>query len=1240
MRITPVTTLWLTRWLLTIVTLAVSAISVASETITLQLKWRHQFQFAGYYAAVQQGYYREEGLNVRLIEGSKTLPPLQQVLSGHADYGIGDAEILVSRISGKPVVALAAIFQHSPGVLLSLKKSNIQKPEDLLGKRIMLSSDGQGVYQFKAMLLKQHLDIRQMTIVPHTWRLQDLIEGKVDVVSAYAMDEPGQLQQMGYETSVISNQPYGVDFYGDVLFTSEHELTAHPERVQAFLRATKKGWLYAFSHQEEMADFIAAMPGVAKRGLNQQTLLHEANVMVPYVLTDVVPLGHMNEERWNAIAQMLAELGLIPRHYNLSGFVYEGDMLVKRPYMVWLVRSISVLLLILGATFVWNLQMRRQVIHRTQALQNEIDRRTQAEYLLKVAGSVAKIGGWVIDLKTNLIHWSDEVAALHDMPPGYSPTVEEGVNMFTPESQPIMASALKACIEAGIPYDLELEKITANGRRFWVRAMGQPVRDHDGNIVKLQGSLQDITAHKQLAAIKQGQDKIQAMMLADIALPQILQAAIQLIEQQFPDACCAMLLLDQDGTHLRHTASARLPVAYAQAIDGIQLGSCGIAALMEGRVIAEDISEHPLWEQCCELGITHGLRACWTMPILSRSRRMLGVVAMYRQQRHIPRIAELDFVDSYAQILGLAIEREQSDEQLHLLQSGVSRLNDIVMITEAPMTAPMQQKIVFLNEAFTRITGLPVEQLQGISPFELLKEATPGRELERIKEAFQHMQPIKTEVVAVNQAGVGISLEMDALPLHDKGGWVTHWVAVLRDITERKQADAQIRQLAYYDTMTGLPNRLLLQEKLSSHVRKARRKQAGGALLFIDIDNFKTLNDTYGHDVGDALLIEVAQRIRQSVRRLDTVSRLGGDEFVVVLDSLHHEAMQAEKQARRVCEKILAAFKKPFNLRHYQHYTTPSIGVVLFDPEQLSQTDELLRRADLAMYKAKEAGRNGFRFFDTQMETELRQRVALEADLHTAIEKQEFTLHFQPQYNQQHDIVGAEALVRWQHPERGLIMPGQFISLAESSGQIGALGAWVLQEACSMLQRWAGHPQLHHLVLSVNVSPKQYLQPNFVSEIQHMLAETGISPGHLKLELTESMLVDNVEDIIAKMAALKEIGVCFSLDDFGTGYSSLSYLKRFPFDQLKIDQSFVRDMLHGRDHESIVNAIISLGQSLQLEILAEGVETEAQLNVLKDLGCEIFQGYLFTRPLTLDMFEAWVTQAGKNTKPTATLQAI
>lgn len=1194
----------------------------AAEPLRLQLKWHHQFQFAGYYAALQQGYYADEGLAVEIIEGSADLPPIAQVLTGQADYAIGDSDLLLARLSGKPLVALAAVFQHSPYVLLSLEKSQIKSPKDLLGKRIMLSQD-QGALQFKAMLLKQHLDIRQMTLLPHTWRLQDLIEGKVDAISAYAMDEPVQLQQRGIQTAVISNQDYGVDFYGDILFTTERETRVHPERVDAFLRATKKGWAYAFNHKQEMAQVIARMSGVAERGLNTDTLLQEANLMVPYVLSEVVPWGKMHSERWQMIANTFARLGLMPTQYSLDGFVYENDLVLKRPYWIWLTRGAVGLMLVLGGFFIWNLQMRRQVRLRTEALEAEIAHRKQTEILLGIAGEVAKIGGWVLDLATQRIHWSDEVAILHDMPPGYSPTLEEGMAMFVPEYRSEMMAAIRRCIDEGVPYDLELEKITANGRRVWVRAIGQPVRDAQGNIIKLQGSLQDISAQKQWAAIQQGQDSIQSMMLADMPLQHILQTAVELIEQPFPDACCVLLLLDDEGQVTQHMHSMRFSAAGLPMVQSSawRLPATAVRRL-QTRILGAEMHAHPLSQLYHSVAGAQHLQACWSQPLLSRSSQLLGVVAMLRQLPHTPPQSELDVVDSYAQILGLAIEREHADKQLHLLQNGVARLNDIVMIIEAPLHTPMQQRIVFLNEAFTRITGLAVSPLLGVSPFEVFKEATPARELQRIKQAFQAHTAMSGEVVTVNRLGAGIALEMDAIPLHDKGGRVAQWVTVLRDITERKQADARIRQLAYYDTMTGLPNRMLLQDKLASHIRKAMRKQQGGALLFIDIDNFKTLNDTHGHAVGDALLKAVAKRLSHAVRRHDTVSRLGGDEFVIVLDQLHADVAMAEQQARRVCDKILQAFKPPFQLDQHQHLATPSIGVVLFDAERLSQPDELLRKADMAMYKAKEAGRNAYRFFDTQMETELRHRVALEADLHLAIADEAFVLHLQPQYDQQGRQVGAEALLRWQHPERGLIMPGQFIGLAEDTGQIVALGRWVMREACLLLQRWTTHPELGQLVLAVNVSPKQYLQPDFVTQVAQLLRLTGIAPHRLKLELTESMLVDNVEDIIDKMQSLKALGVCFSLDDFGTGYSSLSYLKRLPFDQLKIDQSFVRDMLHGQDHESIVNAIISLGQSLQLEILAEGVETEAQWLRLKALGCQIFQGYHFTRPVPVEVFEA------------------
>lgn len=1202
--------------------IAVSTV-FATESITLQLKWHHQFQFAGYYAALRNGYYQDEGLDVRIVEGSAGTPSLREVLSGHAHYGIGDSDILLSRVSGKPVVALAAIFQHSPYVLLSLKERNIEYPADLIGKRIMLSND-QGATQFRALLRNQHLDVANTTIVPHSWRLQDLIEGKVDAVSAYAMDEPIHLEKMGYSPSMISYQKFGVDFYGDVLFTTDQELAKHPERVEKFLRASKRGWMYALNHREELASQIATMPGVARRGIDQQLLQKEAALMAPYVLTDVVTLGHMNEERWASIAGSYADLGIIPSDYNLDGFMYQG---ASKYYLKWLLSGSLALLVVLGLSVLWNIQIRRQVVHRTRALQNEVDRRTQAESLLKIAGSVAQIGGWVMDVKTGLVSWSDEVAAIHEMPAGYSPTVDEGIALFVPEYRELIKDAVIRCMAEGTPYDLELEKMTATGRRIWVRTMGQAVRDADGKIIRLQGSFQDISARKQLEAIKQGHARIQAMMLANVPLSEVLNAAVQLIEAQLPDAISAAFMLDKDGQRLLHSASTQLPEEYLRTIDGVAVDGRDTVGFEQRRLVVADIRDHTLASHCQRAALANGLQAYWMASIVSHSQHPLGVLAIYRRVPHVPAASEIEFVESYAQILGLAIERQQSDEQLDLMQSGISRLNDIFMITEAPLNAPVHQKVVFLNEAFSRITGTPLKEVIGLSPFEIFQGTTSQQAaLQNVEFALRNMQPVKADIVTNNQQGQQIWLEMDALPLHDKSGWYTHWVVVMRDVTERKQTDAHIRQLAYYDTMTGLPNRLLLQEKLATYLDNAVRNRSGVALLFVDIDNFKSLNDTHGHDVGDALLVEVAHRIVQSVRRTDTVSRLGGDEFVVVLDKLSGDPQLAAQKTAQICEKILSAFKRPFNLEHYQHYTTPSIGVAMVDPHVATSVEEQLRRADLAMYQAKEAGRNTFRFFDASMETELRARVALEADLHQAIALAQFLLHFQPQYDQHHGIVGAEVLVRWQHPEHGLVMPGQFIPVAESSGQIVEIGQWVMHEACQQLLRWSQHPQYQHLVLSVNVSPKQCLQPNFVRQVQALVVETGIDPSKLKLELTESMLVANVEDIIDKMAALKQTGVCFSLDDFGTGYSSLSYLKRLPFDQLKIDQSFIRDMLQSADHESIVKAIVSLGQSLRLEVLAEGVETEAQLHRLKWLGCHTFQGYYFTTPLPIEQFEHFIAQ--------------
>ncbi len=450
-------------------------------------------------------------------------------------------------------------------------------------------------------------------------------------------------------------------------------------------------------------------------------------------------------------------------------------------------------------------------------------------------------------------------------------------------------------------------------------------------------------------------------------------------------------------------------------------------------------------------------------------------------------------------------------------------------------------------------------------------------------------------------------------------GWVTHFVGMHTNITDRKAAESEIQQLAFYDPLTQLPNRRLMMDRLHHALANSARSGLFGAIFFIDLDNFKTLNDTRGHDQGDKLLKQVAQRLKACMREEDTVARLGGDEFVVMLEGVNASATEAANQAKTVGEKVLSALNFPYQLDGADYRSTPSIGVALFSGHKES-VDELLKYADVAMYQAKAAGRNTLRFFDPAMQAAVMARATLEADIREGLLTAQFQLLYQVQVNVRGEPVGCEALVRWQHPKRGLFRPTEFIAVAEETGLIIPLGKWVLQTACQQLVTWAGQVETAPLVLAVNISARQFRQADFVAMVLQSLAESGANPLQLKLEVTESLLLDDVEGIIAKMNALKSKGVRFALDDFGTGYSSLSYLKRLPLDEIKIDQSFVRDVMVDENDAAIVRTIVTLARSLELEVIAEGVQTEEQRHFLVQQGCRYYQGYLFGKPEPEDVF--------------------
>jgi diguanylate cyclase (GGDEF)-like protein len=448
-------------------------------------------------------------------------------------------------------------------------------------------------------------------------------------------------------------------------------------------------------------------------------------------------------------------------------------------------------------------------------------------------------------------------------------------------------------------------------------------------------------------------------------------------------------------------------------------------------------------------------------------------------------------------------------------------------------------------------------------------------------------------------------------------------VITYHDVTDLRRASAEIESLAFYDPLTGLPNRRLLLDRLGQATVQAVRSGHMGALLFLDLNHFKVLNDTLGHEVGDLLLRQVAQRLKEAVRATDTVARLGGDEFVVMLGELSPDRGEAAAQARRVGEKILAGLDQPYQLAGQTYRGACSIGATLFGQGSQS-APELLKQADIAMYQVKARRGHALCFFDPQMQIEINQRARLEADLQAALEKDQFELHYQPQFTLGGQLVGAEALLRWRHPQRGLVSPTEFIAVAEDSGLIVPMGLWALRTACQQLAAWQGDARCTGLQLSVNVSARQFRQPDFATQVIAVVQQTGARAHLLKLELTESLVLDDVQDSIAKMHLLRTKGVRFSMDDFGTGHSSLAYLTRLPLHQLKIDQSFVRNLGVRHTDDVIVQTIIGMARTLDLEVIAEGVETAEQRDFLARHGCDLYQGYLFGRPMPIGALEALV----------------
>lgn len=579
---------------------------------------------------------------------------------------------------------------------------------------------------------------------------------------------------------------------------------------------------------------------------------------------------------------------------------------------------------------------------------------------------------------------------------------------------------------------------------------------------------------------------------------------------------------------------------------------------------------------------------------------------------HLPELEQ--FVSFFRDISARKRNRERLEASLEFSNNLIRSMQDGFSILDKNGVT------MDANPALCRMTGFSREELIGTNP---PFPYWPPEEEENINAAFQRAMKGETsdcELIFMRKDGRRFPVIVSPSVVKDREGNISNHIATVKDISERKLAEMKIEHLAYHDQLTGLPNRALLLDRLKQALVTSERHGWSGALLFIDIDNFKNLNDTLGHDVGDMLLKEVANRLESCVREGDTVARLGGDEFVVMLLELDMEKLEAATQAETIGEKILALLRQPYQLGNHLYHCTASIGITLFSKHHQTM-EELMKQADITMYQSKKAGRNTLRFFDRQMQESIDTRVSMEHELRRALSEKQLELHYQIQINSAHQALGAEALIRWNHPEQGMIYPEQFIPLAEESGLILPIGLWVLETACAQISSWQRQAITKDLTLSINVSARQFKDPDFVFQVQDAIARHQINPMRLKLELTESLLQENIDETISTMYALNKLGVRFCLDDFGTGYSSLQYLKRLPLDQIKIDRSFVHDIASNASDKAIVYTIIAMAEGLNMNVIAEGVEAREQMEMLLNQSCTNYQGYLFGKPEPIEQFE-------------------
>jgi len=742
---------------------------------------------------------------------------------------------------------------------------------------------------------------------------------------------------------------------------------------------------------------------------------------------------------------------------------------------------------------------------------------------------------------------------------------------------------------------------------------------------------------KQLLRLVDSQNGVISKIAFCKPLSEVLLSICQHLETIFADSQTHVSIVLLKDNKLHNAVSPSLTNEYLQLCEGIDVGpesgSCGTAMYTKRQVVVEDISESPLWQAYLPLIKQFNFQSCWSFPIISSQNEVLGSFAIYNEQKGGPSDRHLHLSEYCVGLARIAIEHHQFDRENSRLVEQLRHSNEKF----DAFTSVMPDLALIIDEdglyvdifgADEKLLYSPEKELIGKNVQDILPEKDAKPIMEVINSTLERNQvQIFEYELDVPKGKVVFEGRTAPINLYDTDNPTKrHILWMARDITERKNSEREIQQLAFYDPLTSLPNRRLLIDRLKLLIDHVKRTKEVGSLLYLDLDNFKRINDSLGHSVGDRLLIEVSARLAPLLRQSDTFARLGGDEFVIMLESLKQTEDQACEEASIVAKKLIEAFDLPVSVDNSEYKIGASIGISLIEHNAHSP-DEILMHADTAMYRSKDSGGNHFSFFDPNLQEIIDNRLKIENDILNAISNGQFCAFFQPQVNLNNRVTGAEALIRWVHPERGIVPPVHFVPVAEQFGLIHKLQQVVLDDVCKMLQQLLEQDLVDHtFCLSINISSSQFKSSNLEKDLLETISKFQLPVKQIKLEITESMLIHNIEDTIAQMERLKRHGFAFSIDDFGTGYSSLTYLHTFPIDELKIDKSFVDKMLIDDKGMSIVDTIVTLAKNLNFEVVVEGIEEEQQVHAFKTREIDSMQGYLFGKPMAADDFIQWLRQ--------------